>query len=150
MLLLPTGSVTGIDPVVLPSPGYLDNLKASGELKGMEIELVGYGAVPSSQQPGGTQFAFDGVRRTSSSVVIGLSKSWLRLLQNSNVTDLGGVCFGDSGSPQLVPRDADHRLHYHGGQRQLQREQLQLPTRHTWREGVPRTVPGPAHVSVSS
>jgi hypothetical protein len=29
--------------------------------------------------------------------------------------ELGGVCFGDSGSPQLVPRDADHRLHYHRG-----------------------------------
>ena len=103
VLLLPTGSVTGIDPVVLPSPGYLDNLKASGELKGMEIELVGYGAVPSWHQPGGTQFAFDGLRRTSASVVIGLSKSWLRLLQNPNATDLGGLCFGDSGSPQLVP-----------------------------------------------
>jgi len=103
VLLLPTGSVVGVDPVVLPPAGYLDDLKASGALKGMVIELVGYGVVPSWHLPGGTQFAFDGVRRTSSSVVIGLSKAWLRLFQNQNATGLGGVCFGDSGSPQFVP-----------------------------------------------
>lgn len=33
----------------------------------------------------------------------GDSKNWLRILQNPNVTDLGGLCFDDSGSPQLVP-----------------------------------------------
>jgi len=103
VLLLPSGSVVGIDPVVLPPAGYLDGLKASGELKGLVVELVGYGVVPTWQQPGGTQFAFDGVRRASSSVAVGLSAAWLRLLQNTHATGLGGVCFGDSGSPQFLP-----------------------------------------------
>jgi hypothetical protein len=103
VLLLPSGSVAGIDPVVLPPAGFLDGLKASGELKDLDVELVGYGFVPTWQQPGGTQFEFDGVRRTSSSAVIGLSAAWLRLLQNTKATGLGGVCFGDSGSPQFLP-----------------------------------------------
>jgi hypothetical protein len=103
VLLLPAGSFGSLPRVTLPPAGYLDGLKARGELKGMVIELVGYGVVPTWHQPGGTQFAFDGLRRTSFSQVIGLSQAWLRFLQNANATGLGGACFGDSGSPQLVP-----------------------------------------------
>jgi hypothetical protein len=103
VLLLPGGSVNGIEAVQLPPAGYLDGLKAAGALTGMAIELVGYGVVPTWRQPGGTQFAFDGLRRTSSSQAVGLSDAWLRLLQNAQATGRGGVCFGDSGSPQLVP-----------------------------------------------
>ena len=103
VLLLPPGSVTGITPVQLPPAGYLDDLKRAGELQHMTIELVGYGVVPVWQQPGGTQFIFDGLRRTSYSQVTGLSPAWLRLLQNTKATGLGGQCFGDSGSPQFIP-----------------------------------------------
>jgi hypothetical protein len=104
VLLLPLGSVGGGIPAVqLPPPRYLDELKATGELKGMEVELVGYGVVPVWQQAGGTQYQFDGVRRVSTSKVIGLTQAWLKLLQNPNATGLGGLCFGDSGSPQFVP-----------------------------------------------
>lgn len=103
VLLLPAGSVTGIEPVLLPPAGYLDDLKASGDLKGKVLELVGYGVVPTWHQPGGTSFAWDGQRRASSSVAIGLTAAYLRLLQQPNATGLGGVCFGDSGSPQFVP-----------------------------------------------
>lgn len=107
VLLLPPGSVQvaypGLEPVVLPPAGYLDDLKRSGELNRMVMEIVGYGVVPVWQQPGGTAFGFDGVRRTSLSVVKGLTRVFLNFNQNENATDLGGLCFGDSGSPQFVP-----------------------------------------------
>ncbi|MDH3545606.1 MAG: hypothetical protein OEN22_00800 [Gammaproteobacteria bacterium] len=107
VLLLPAGSVQsnhpGLPPVVLPPAGYLNDLKRSGDLQHSVMELVGYGVVPTWQQPGGTQFAFDGVRRTSYSKVKGLTLAWLNFNQNVNATESGGLCFGDSGSPQFVP-----------------------------------------------
>jgi hypothetical protein len=103
VLLLPPGSVPGIDPVLLPPLGYLDDLRTSGELQHAIFELVGYGVVPVWQQPGGTRFFFDGRRRRSLSEVKGLTLAWLLFNQNTTATDLGGLCFGDSGSPQFVP-----------------------------------------------
>jgi hypothetical protein len=104
VLLLPRGSVGDIDPVQLPTAGYLDDFSA-GELAGMEFELVGYGVQPTWHQPGGTQMPFlsDGKRRRSFSQASGLTAAWLRLLQNPQATGLGGVCLFDSGSPQFVP-----------------------------------------------
>jgi hypothetical protein len=103
VLLLPFGSVPGINPVELPPAGYLDDLKRAGTLQHSVFELVGYGVVPTWQQPGGTQFFFDGQRRASSSQVKGLTQAWLQFNQNVEATDLGGLCYGDSGSPQFVP-----------------------------------------------
>jgi hypothetical protein len=102
VVLLPAGSVTGIDPVQLPPAGYLDDLKAAGTLKDTPIELVGYGLVPFWQQPGGTQFDFTGLRLTADGTIKGLTQAWLLLNQNQNATGNGGLCFGDSGSPQFV------------------------------------------------
>jgi hypothetical protein len=65
--------------------------------------LRGYGIVPVWQQPRGTQFVFDGRRRQSFSPVKGLTHAWLQFNMNEHATDLGGLCFGDSGSPQFVP-----------------------------------------------
>jgi hypothetical protein len=103
VLLLPAGSVPDLPAVSLPPAGYLDGLKASGDLQHMEVELVGYGVVPVWQQRRGTQFLFDGRRRTSISEVKGITLAWLRFNQTAEATDLGGLCFGDSGSPQFVP-----------------------------------------------
>ena len=103
VLLLPLGSVGTIDPVELPPAGYLDALKQAGSLQHRTFEMVGYGVVPVWQQPGGTQFFFDGQRRTSVSQVKGLTLAWLQFNQNAHATDEGGLCFGDSGSPQFVP-----------------------------------------------
>jgi hypothetical protein len=100
---MPFGSVPGIDPVELPPAGYLDDLKWAGTLQHSVFELVGYGVVPTWQQPAGTQFFFDGQRRASSSQVKGLTHAWLQFNQNMQATDLGGLCYGDSGSPQFVP-----------------------------------------------
>jgi len=102
VILLPAGSITGITAVQLPPAGFLDNLKSAGTLKDTSTELVGYGVVPFWQQPGGTQFSFDGVRRTAAGTIKGLTHAWLLLNQNQNATGEGGLCFGDSGSPQFV------------------------------------------------
>lgn len=102
VILLPAGSVTGIDPVQLPPAGYLDDLRSAGTLKDTPIELVGYGLVPTWQQPGGTQYSFDGVRRTAAGTIKGLTQAWLLFNQNQNATGNGGLCFGDSGSPQFL------------------------------------------------
>lgn len=102
VVLLPWGSVTGIDPVQLPPLGYLDGLVKAAALKDLSVENAGYGVVPIWKQPGGTQFTFDGIRRTSTTQIKGLTKSNVLYNQNVNATGLGGVCFGDSGSPQFI------------------------------------------------
>lgn len=102
VVLLPARSASGRPAVQLPRAGYLDTLKASGALKFMQVDLVGYGAIPNWADPGPTTFTFDAVRRSGTSTVIGLTASKLRLNQNRNGVGTGsGVCFGDSGSPQL-------------------------------------------------
>lgn len=113
VILLPAGSVTGIDPVILPPAGYLDDLKASGRLKGMVFEYAGYGMVPQcwvtpDQEPSPCErpawnFTFDGLRRTSSAPAKALTKAWLWFNMNTSATGLGGICYGDSGSPEFVP-----------------------------------------------
>lgn len=102
VILLPASSVSGITPVQLPPAGFLNDLKADGTLRDTEIDLVGYGVVPIWRQPGGTQFEFDGVRRNASGTINGLTKAYLNFLQNPHATGRGGLCFGDSGSPQFI------------------------------------------------
>jgi len=103
VLLLPAGSVPAGTPVArLPTAGYLDALKASGALKFKLVDLVGYGVVPNWDDAGPTQFAFDGVRRSGTSIITGLSKSMVLYNQQRHGIGTGsGLCFGDSGSPQF-------------------------------------------------
>ena len=103
VLLLPDDSVpASITPVRLPPAGYLDTLKAQGALKFKEFEIVGYGVTPIWEPAGPTQFAFDGKRREGTSLVTGLTKAFVRFNQNRHGIGTGnGLCFGDSGSPQL-------------------------------------------------
>lgn len=103
ILLLPARSVKGIAPVMLPPVGYLDELNRSGALQHTQIELVGYGIAPEWHQPGGTQFVDDGIRETAMAEITGLMQPWLRFQQNVQATGLGGICGGDSGSPNLIP-----------------------------------------------
>jgi hypothetical protein len=89
--------------VQLPSAGYLDTLHAAGTLKFMRVDLVGYGVIPVWEPAGPTFFTFDGVGRSGTSIVTGLSKSLVRYNQNRHGIGTGsGVCFGDSGSPQFA------------------------------------------------
>lgn len=103
ILLLPAGSVpAGLPAVQLPPAGYLDQLKKAGTLKFRIADIVGYGVTPLWELPGKIQFAFDGVRRSGTSTIIGLDKANLHFTQNRNGRGTGsGLCFGDSGSPQL-------------------------------------------------
>ena len=102
ILLLPLGSVGNLPAVRLPVAGYLDQLKAAGTLKFRIADIVGYGVTPIWDPPGRTDFAFDGVRRSGTSTIIGLDNADLHFTQNRNGNGTGsGVCFGDSGSPQL-------------------------------------------------
>ena len=103
VLLLPKDSVSGsITAVQMPPAGYLDSLKAQGELKFRIVDIVGYGVTPIWDTAGPTTFFFDGKRRAGTSVMTGLTKAFVRYNQNPNGIGTGsGVCFGDSGSPQL-------------------------------------------------
>jgi hypothetical protein len=102
ILLLPKDSVAGsITPVQLAPAGYLDTLKAQGTLKFREVDIVGYGVVPNWDDPGPTTFAFDGKRRSGTSVITGLGKAFVKLQQNNGIGTGSGLCFGDSGSPQI-------------------------------------------------
>ena len=98
ILLLPAGSVPAGTPAVqLPTAGYLDQLKASGQLNFRIVDLVGYGVVPVWDEKGPTQFAFDGVRRSGTSIITGLHKAMVHYNQQRHGIGTGsGLCFGDS------------------------------------------------------
>jgi hypothetical protein len=88
--------------VQLPTAGYLDALNAARQLNFKVVDIVGYGVIPVWETPGPTQFLFDGVRRSGTSVIIGLRPSMVIYNQNRHGIGTGsGVCFGDSGSPQF-------------------------------------------------
>jgi hypothetical protein len=102
VVLLPAGSVGSLPAVQLPAAGYLDALKAAGTLKFLTVDIVGYGVTPNWGPGGPTFFTDGGVRRSGSSVAIGLTQAFLKLMQNPRSLGTGsGACFGDSGSPQL-------------------------------------------------
>ena len=95
ILLLPAGSVPAGTPAVqLPRAGYLDQLKAAGTLKFRIVDLVGYGVIPIWEPAGRTQFAFDGVRRSGTSIIVGLDNADVHYNQNRNGIGTGsGLSF---------------------------------------------------------
>lgn len=108
VLLLPAGSVAGAftaaaaNPVQLPPANYLNDLKRARDLQFRVADIVGYGVTPIWGPGGPTTFGFDGVRKTGTSIINGLTKSFLRFNQNPDGIGTGsGLCFGDSGSPQF-------------------------------------------------
>jgi hypothetical protein len=103
VLLLPAGSVPAGTPAVqLPPAGYLDRLKASGQLKFTIVDSSGTASSRSGSRPV-RQFVFDGVRRAGATIIAGLRASNVIYNQNRHGIGTGsGLCFGDSGSPQLA------------------------------------------------
>jgi hypothetical protein len=98
------GTTVPVTPVNLPTAGLLDAMAAKGGLRpGAAFDNVGYGVVPSFKK-GRPRFEPPPGRMFSTSFFQGLTKSWLKLLMNSDARGgtNGGVCFGDSGSPKLV------------------------------------------------
>lgn len=101
VILLPAGSVDA-PPVQIAPLGYLDDLKAAGELKFRIVDIVGYGAEPVWDEPGRTTFEYDGVRKAGTSKIMGLTKAVINYQQNADGNGTGsGLCRGDSGSPQF-------------------------------------------------
>jgi len=103
VLTLPVDSTTGITPAELPSLGRLGQMAAKGGLRGVNFEHAGYGVVPLLAFQGGPpQFSYDGWRRYAFVPFMALNRNWLKLLMNIDATAEGGVCYGDSGSPQFL------------------------------------------------
>jgi hypothetical protein len=84
----------------LPRPGVLGAMP-----RGTIFELVGYGATINTQGTGKPTPVWDDQRRAVTAPLQALTQTFLKLQENTVVTDLGGACAGDSGSPVLRPGD---------------------------------------------
>ena len=84
----PAGRFAGVTPIALPEARLLDRLRGRRSLR-----LVGYGADPE-RGDGAQAYVLEGYRQTRTTQFAGLTRRQLRLKS--------GLCFGDSGSPQLV------------------------------------------------
>lgn len=100
VLILEPG-VTVSEFANLPSEGFLDQLKAEGELRsgreGAKFIVVGYGLGLEWPPP---VFTPGLQRQVAESEYLKLLKAWLVMSQNQAPgRDDGGTCFGDSGGP---------------------------------------------------
>lgn len=90
----------GIEPVTLPRPFFLDDLKAKGNLaRGRNkatFTVAGYGTMLAWPPP--VEIESDGQRWFSTSEYRGLTQRWLNMSQN-HAAGNGGTGYGDSGGP---------------------------------------------------
>ena len=90
----------GLVPANLPTRGFLDVLKAAGELRGgpkrEKFVVVGYGS--SLEWPPPQYVPSDGARYMAESGYLAKNASWLFMSQNLAVGN-GGTGYGDSGGP---------------------------------------------------
>jgi len=103
VIILRSGSTSGLTPYRLPKAGELDDLAAKGGLTNAVFLNVGYGT--SASRTGTPSFGYDGKRNWSESEFMGLQPNWLGLLMNTSATGLGGDCYGDSGGPKFLETD---------------------------------------------
>jgi V8-like Glu-specific endopeptidase len=89
-------SSPGIAPAQLPAAGSNSNLP-----KNQQFTSVGYGTAAAVNGPGGHTFPIDDVRHVAVGTLNSITKSWLRISQNSSHGD-GGTCYGDSGGPNFL------------------------------------------------
>ena len=92
----------GIEPIVLPTAGALSEAAAHGGLARQSVTNVGYGFQSVSTRNPTTPIAFNGLRMTSTSPILGLTRDHLTTLENGRATGEGGVCMGDSGGPNFL------------------------------------------------
>ena len=107
--------VRGIEPAQRAPVGYLDTLKAAGELNQSTAFIsVGYGSqeVQPKQHgwgyPGPT-FTYLDTREVAVGYFNALGPGYLRISQNIS-TGSGGTCYGDSGGPQFIQDPATGEL----------------------------------------
>ena len=89
-----------VAPVELPRPNLLDSLSRKPGLAGTSFTLVGYGADPDyrTAEP---RYLARGYRQTATAPYLALTSRQLHL-QGSHQSGEGGLCLGDSGSPQVL------------------------------------------------
>ena len=92
--------VVGIAPALLPTAGYLDALKASGELNGTSYTTVGYGAVRLTNKKAFESLLPGTERNVAVQSFLSLNKHWINFSMNQ-ATGNGGTCYGDSGGPHF-------------------------------------------------
>jgi hypothetical protein len=90
-----------VRPTELPRPGLLDSLARRHDLEGTSFTLLGYGADPDHGTQPPRYFA-RGYRQIATAPFLALDAHQLRL-RSSGASGQGGLCIGDSGSPQLLP-----------------------------------------------
>ena len=73
------------------------------DLRGVNFELVGYGATANRQGTGKPGVQFLDQRQAATAPFQSLTPTFLNLLENTRQTDEGGACYSDSGSPVLLP-----------------------------------------------
>ena len=88
MIEFAAGSFAGVAPTAVPKRGLADRVHGRRALR-----LVGYGADPERGDEA-PAFVLEGYRQTRLTT--------LRSLTHRQVELKGGLCFGDSGSPQLI------------------------------------------------
>lgn len=101
VIRFPPGTFAGVDPVELPGANELDRLRRHGHLAVSTFRLVGYGADPE-RGDGDPVFVVEGYRQTATAPLQALKRARLILDGRSGVTGQGGLCYGDSGSPQFL------------------------------------------------
>jgi Trypsin len=84
----PKGSFAGVAPIELPEARLLDRVRGRRSFR-----LVGYGADPE-RGDGAPVYVVEGYRQTRTTSFRALTHRQLKLKS--------GLCFGDSGSPQLL------------------------------------------------
>jgi hypothetical protein len=99
VLLFPAGTFAGVTPVELPAAGLLDRLHRRRGLQGEPFWLVGFGVDPEGSGP---QFINEGYRQMATAPFRALTARRLELDGDARRTGQGGICYGDSGSPQLL------------------------------------------------
>jgi hypothetical protein len=100
VVLFPPGTFAGVEPVELPKAHELERL----ELGRRPIRLVGYGLDPEhGDADGDPVFVGEGYRQTATAPFRRLTNRQLLLDGDAAARRQGGLCLGDSGSPQLLP-----------------------------------------------
>jgi hypothetical protein len=99
LLLFPKGTFGRVTPVRLPRPDQLDRVVRRGD----SVRLVAYGGDPEWGDGDATPVVIaEGYRQTATAPVKRLHDTRLELDGRTRVTGAGGLCLGDSGSPQFL------------------------------------------------
>jgi hypothetical protein len=100
-VILLSEPVAGVEPIELPSAGLVDQMEGSGDLRDASVTVVGYGLDCTDTIP--CPVLLDVTRRLAQEAFGALQGSTFTVLSNNQATGEGGPCFGDSGSPHILP-----------------------------------------------